>query len=303
MSLKHKHAGLLMLIIAVPAALAQQVADKNFDTRVARPAYTRGGPRVLFDEAHHNFHTMGGRYQPFSGLMTNDGYALGPNRVPFRSAVLKGYDLLVIANALGAENMGAGEAAKPAFTLEECRAVRKWIRRGGSLLLIADHAPMGVANQILARELGVVMGEGFTYDPKHSVDGSPSLLEFSRENGLLAAHAITAGRDASERVSRVVAFTGQSLKGPNGSTTILRLADSAYDQADRTSKDQRPVAGPAQCLVFALGRGRVAVVGEAAMLTAQLGGWNQRPMGMNVPGNDDRQFALNLMHWLTRVLN
>jgi hypothetical protein len=24
-------------------------------------------------------------------------------------------------------------------------------------------------------------------------------------------------------------------------------------------------------------------------------------MGMNAPGNDDRQFALNVLHWLTRA--
>ena len=39
----------------------QQVSDPDFDTRVARPAYTKQRPRVLFDEAHANFHTAGGR--------------------------------------------------------------------------------------------------------------------------------------------------------------------------------------------------------------------------------------------------
>ncbi|MEO8027731.1 MAG: DUF4350 domain-containing protein, partial [Bryobacteraceae bacterium] len=184
-------------------------------------------------------------------------------------------------------------------TPEECHAVREWIQRGGRLLLIADHAPMGSANQILARELGVTMGEGFTYDPKHSVAGSPSSIIFSRENRMLANHAITRGRNTAEQVNKVVAFTGQSLKGPPGSISILNLADTAFDRADRTSVDSRPIAGPSQGLVFRLGRGRVAVMGEAAMLSAQLGGANRRPMGMNVKGNDDRQFALNLMHWLS----
>jgi len=32
--------------------LAQQVADPNFDARVAHPAYIKNGPKVLFDEAH-----------------------------------------------------------------------------------------------------------------------------------------------------------------------------------------------------------------------------------------------------------
>ncbi|PYS79732.1 MAG: hypothetical protein DMF70_12530, partial [Acidobacteria bacterium] len=40
---------------------AQQVADPNFDAKVAHPAYAKNGPKVLFDEAHNNFHTASGR--------------------------------------------------------------------------------------------------------------------------------------------------------------------------------------------------------------------------------------------------
>jgi hypothetical protein len=51
------------------------------------------------------------------------------------------------------------------------------------------------------------------------------------------------------------------------------------------------------------------VLGEAALLSAQIlrlsEGNQQRDtkIGMNVPGNDDRQFALNVLHWLSRLLN
>jgi hypothetical protein len=41
---------------------AQQVADPNFDAKVAYPAYAKNGPKVLFDETHNNFHTASGRY-------------------------------------------------------------------------------------------------------------------------------------------------------------------------------------------------------------------------------------------------
>jgi hypothetical protein len=46
----------------------------------------------------------------------------------------------------------------------------------------------------------------------------------------------------------------------------------------------------------------VLVQGEAAMLSAQVSGSDKRAMGMNVPGNDDRQYVLNVMHWLSGVL-
>jgi hypothetical protein len=38
---------------------------------------------------------------------------------------------------------------------------------------------------------------------------------------------------------------------------------------------------------------------------ARIGEGNQQrelKFGMNVPGNDDRQFALNVVHWLSGVL-
>jgi len=52
----------------------------------------------------------------------------------------------------------------------------------------------------------------------------------------------------------------------------------------------------------ALGKGRVVVLAEAAMMSAQVAGPQRKPMGMNVPGSDDRQFALNTVRWLGRVL-
>jgi hypothetical protein len=44
------------------------------------------------------------------------------------------------------------------------------------------------------------------------------------------------------------------------------------------------------------------ILGEAAMMTAQVAGRERQPMGMNVPGTDDRQFALNVLRWLARAL-
>jgi len=64
-----------------------------------------------------------------------------------------------------------------------------------------------------------------------------------------------------------------------------------------------PAAGRSQGLAFVFDKGRVVVTGEAAMLSAQRAGPEGRPMGMNMPGSDDRQLALNVMRWLTHTLN
>lgn len=110
-----------------------QMADANFDASVSRPAYSKKGPQILFDEAHNNFHTTTGRYKPFVDLITNDGYHVTPNKERFTPETLKGYRILIIANALGHERMSAPEASNPAFTDEESDAVRDWVKRGGAL--------------------------------------------------------------------------------------------------------------------------------------------------------------------------
>ena len=294
---------ILILICFASSALAQQIADPEFDIHVARPAYTKNYPRVLFDEAHNNFHTTTGRYKPFADLIVNDGYHVIRGRRPFAKPSLSTFKILVIVNALGSEDMDDEGADALAFTEEECDAVRDWVKDGGALLLIADHAPFGAAAENLGKRFGIDMSKGFTFDSENSLkEFGPSVLIYSRENKSLADHAITRGRNDAEKINRVIAFTGQSLKGPESSTPFLILAESATDRPDRESETSVSAAGRAQALAFKFGKGRVVVLGEAAMLTAQLAGPEKRPIGMNVPGSDNRQLALNIMHWLSGLL-
>jgi hypothetical protein len=80
---------------------------------------------------------------------------------------------------------------------------------------------------------------------------------------------------------------------------FLKLADNAYDWESR--KIRYSARGHAQGIAFQFGKGRVFVVGEAAVLTAQIDPLGFK-FGMNRPGSDDKQFALNIMHWLSGLL-
>lgn len=290
---------LVLLITPVPA---QQSPDPEFNTSIDNPAYKKEGPRVMFDEAHHNFHTIEGRYKPFFDLLLNDGYRVVRNRQPFTKTTLSSYKVLVISNALGAEEDDDEGADKPAFTEEECEAVQDWVKNGGALLLIADHAPFGGAAATLGARFGVDMSKGYTFDPENSVAGSPTQLIFSRENKLLGSHPITEGRNEKERLNLVRSFTGQSLKGPEGSIGILKLSERATDSPNYQAQTSISAAGRSQAIALKFGKGRVLVQGEAAMLSAQVSGPENSRMGMNVPGNDDKQYALNVMHWLSGLL-
>jgi hypothetical protein len=304
------------LALAVFLSWPVQEGDPDFGAHVESPAYASEGPRVLFDEAHFNVHKAGGRYRPFADLLRNDGYVLIPNRRPFTTESLRGHDVLVIANALGlrgalqhAANLlrleGRVHLGGDAFSEGERRAVRDWVEAGGSLLLIADHAPAGESAGALAEEFGVRMSDRYAEDPRaHDPESdSWSLLVFSRENGLLLDHPITLGRGKAERLRRVMTFTGQSLTAPPGAVPFLRLSSTAVEYPGRRSPDDafaRPL-GDAQGVALESGRGRVVMLGEAAALTSQVihHGGRSYPFGMGRKDCDNRQLALNIMHWLS----
>jgi hypothetical protein len=298
-------------------AYAQQ-PDPDFHPQVAQPAYTAEHPEVLFDAAHINFHTPDGNYKPFADLIRSDGFVVVPNTRKFTAESLRGARVLVIANALGIRGasamllnlVGYTKALQwdlDAFSPEECKVLRDWVFNGGGLLLISDHAPTGSAARQLAAQFGVDMSNWFTEDDQHSDPDAYSFLIFSRENGLLLEHPVTAGRNSGERVNRIVTFTGQSLKGPADSTPFLALAPSAreYPFRESTLAEGRSAAGRAQGVALSYGEGRVVVLGEAAMLSAQIFRVPGREirLGMEYPGCDNRQLALNIMHWLSQLTN
>lgn len=263
---------------------------------------------MFFDEAHNNFDTVAGRYKPFADLISNDGYHVVAGRKGFTKESLDTFKVLLTANALGAEDADDEGADRSAFTDGECDVVRDWVRNGGALLLIADHRPFSSAAANLAKRFGVDMTGDYTADAANAEPAHRDFIVYSRENHLLLSHPITEGRDDSERIKRAIVFGGQSLKGPEGSMAFLKLADSAIDIAEHppwpdTPLQQTSAAGRAQAIAFKFGKGRVVVVGDADMLSALLSGpGGKEPMGMNYPGVDNRQLALNIMHWLSGLL-
>jgi hypothetical protein len=294
-------------LFALPLPIAaQQVADTSYRPTVQAPAYEpRTGPVVFLDEAHTNFHTVEGRYKPFVTLLERDGYVVRPNRSPFTRVVLDSARVLVIANALAKENESNWRLPNPsAFTDDEIAAVRDWVRDGGSLLLIADHMPMAGAAEKLALEFGAVFGNGFALDSARTTGA----IRFRRAHGSLGSHAVLDGRNPAERIDSLTSFTGQAFRmiGPGtpimtlGRGTTLLLPVVAWQFSDSTPRVRAD--GLLQGAAIEFGRGRVVLLGEAAMLSAQIGGPQRNRMGMNHPvAVQNAQFALNVLHWLSRL--
>lgn len=148
--------------------IAQRV-DLGWQPKVAGPAFPRVRPHVLVDEAHYNSSTggFGGRYRPLARLLTENGYEVRRGTEAFTLPSLAEVDILVIANAAGSPKppfMGlnppvimAKDRGTPAFTAAEIQNVAAWVKQGGSLLLIADHAPFVAASEHLAAAFQIRM--------------------------------------------------------------------------------------------------------------------------------------------------
>lgn len=311
--------GLLVALNASLAAAQEQAGDLDWRPQVAVPAYTADGPLIRVDQGHGSLQTIDGRYAGFAALMRADGYRVDAGRGRLDApGALDGVAVLVIANAASSEN----GSRVSAFDEAEIEALARWVALGGSLLLAVDHASHGTAAEALGARFGVTMGKGYAFQSVRN-DVTANLV-FPRQ--ALGDHPIIAGRGGGEGVQIVNTFTGQSLKGPDGSTVLLAMSDNAFEAPDLATLQairQRLRAGedvdvvtaelarpalPAQGLAFPFGAGRVVVLGEAGMLTAQIVRFPDQPdrapyrFGLNTDGHDDRQFALNLMHWLSRLI-
>lgn len=308
-----------VLLLAGPALAQEQVGDLDWRPKVVSPAYAMDGPVVLVDQGHGSEQTIEGRYAAFAALLRADGYRIEASRGRLDApGALDGVGVLVIANPA----RPADGSRASAFDDAEMEAIHRWVELGGALLLAADHAPHGSAAEALAAKFGVAMGTGYAFQP--AGDDVTANLVFPRP--ALTDHPIIEGRDQSERLTVVKSFTGQSLSGPADATVLLAMTADAREAPDlealqtirtrlRAGQDPAVVlaelsrpALPSQGLALRFGAGRVVVLGEAGMLTAQVVRFPDQPnrepvrMGLNTVGHDDQQFVLNLMHWLSRLL-
>jgi len=319
---------LVVLLAPASAVSAQQVADSAFTFQNEHPAFSPGsGPMVCVDAAHHNFHTLDGRYQAFGRLMRDDGLRTVSVDQPFNETGLADCVVLVVANALAAENAGVEEDAwefphLSAFSRGEIPALLKWVREGGSLLLILDHAPFPGAASDLASLLGVIpLNGGATYRV-FGDHNDRAIQEVAQQSGItperlreglglpgtLGDHPILRGRDGvDEPIRSIMTFGGSAFFPSSGVQPLLQVPAGAFGMVFSQGIPQElwpryPMDGWLAGGALEVGEGRVVILGEAAMCSAQLSGPDQNPMGMNNPLSvDNPRFCLNAVRWLVGV--
>lgn len=328
--------------------------DMEYRFENTDPAYEEhSGPNVCVDEAHFNFHTAGGIFLPFAELLRGDGYPVTPFRSRFTEDALSNCQILLIVNAQARANIIAfdlpeSNRAYPhasAFSRQEIDQLILWVRRGGNLLLIADHAPLPAAVSDLALLLGVHMFDGYALVSAEEKNGTVAFgtvneevwqeanrvvgelvnLDYNARSmptltnpGALAPHPVVEGRNPRERIEWIVTYGGQAFLasddwlpitvfGP-GAVSVAPLSFN-FDGAEWHDGPLFSAAGWLNGATRRLEQGRVAILGEGGMCTAQFDDLDGEiddplePYGFNAPQAPyNAQYCLNVMHWLSGLL-
>lgn len=317
---------LLLAVAGLTSPLAaQQFPDTAFSVPNTVPVFQPGeGPTICVDEGHNNTHTLPGSYGAFGRLVEGDGFVARPYAHRFSIDALGACDVLVVVNALARENALKRDSSwhvdrawlaeawkyphRSAFDRDDIEGLLEWVRSGGRLLLIVDHAPFAGAANSIAAPLGVLLLNGIaTYGRFVKSTDQPMDEPFT---GRLGDHPIVEGRRGVDAaVEGVLTFGGTAFFPSEAVEGLLHLAPDAYGNVSPrfSGEDQEwptyPLKGWLAGGAFAFGRGRVVVLGEAAMCSAQLKSPENRPMGMNHPGAEgNAHFCLNTIRWLVGVL-
>lgn len=276
--------------------------DNEFDVSVSDPKLKSIKPKVLFDEAHKNHHQIETTYKPFATLITNDGCSVKSTDKPIDNTALANIDVYIIATAMGKEDPGD----KSPFTQNEVDQLEQWVKDGGSLLLITEHFPFGLAMSPVLNKFGVQVHNGYVEDTLlNNKDFRDALLFTKSKGNLNPTHPIL------DKVERLNTFTGSSVKGDSTWTQLFIFTPNAQnfnvkvnvkkDGGDITTSveyaDFYSANGYSQGICKEYGKGKVVVLAESAFLTAQFDR-NINKYGMNSPDEDNKQFVLNLIRWL-----
>jgi hypothetical protein len=297
----------LVGIVMSQTAICDQSADPNFKPKNIVKTFTKGlAPLVAFDEGHNNYHSIKDKFGSFSKVLKSDGFKVISTHVPFSMRSLDGVDVLVVANALNKKNINNWDLPNySAFNRQEIIAVYQWVKKGGALLLLADHMPWPAASAELAGIFGFGFNNGYV-----EVIGESKQFFNVEENSLLPHPILQLGK--KNQIDEVRAFFGQGFLIPPDAKPILKfvkpsiswMPSKSWDITDSTP--QIDATGWLQGASLEFGKGRVVVFGEAAMFSAQVvkeDNGEEWMMGMNAPdAKQNEQFLLNTMHWLVKKI-
>lgn len=297
----------VFLLLISTFSFGQMLNDSPFNASISNPKYKKQkGLKILIDAGHHNFIVEMGLIKPFVDLSTNDGYQPKIDSGVFTSAYLTNYEIVFIPPAMPFKFGSKKEVTTEiTFTPDELAALKDWVNKGGSLMMLSEHAPIDKSMTPLFNTFGIQLSIGavvdsVNYDKSIKFPNAETLLLFNSSNGLLnSTHPIIKGNNPNELVQNIVTYTGSALTG-EGYTNIFKLSPSA--KIRKWSASQPSGGGDSQCLAGNFGKGKVFALGDCNGFTAMYvnTGGAKFSAGMQVDAYDWRQFVLNTLHWMSK---
>jgi hypothetical protein len=308
--------------------------DDAYSPGIKKPAYEKKGPVVLVDAGHRNFAVQ----QGFLRLLAADGYQAKESNSHFTFDALQPATVLIVAGAGVMRNRKDIENPQPLFTEEEAATLHDWVAGGGALLLAASSKDIAT----LLRRFDVELSPGVVKDdklvtPKPEKQDRDFTLNAGNEG--LSQDGIIGGRSPEEQVKSVLldSLISGILKAPENARPLLRCSESATTYAldslqvrelqaveaaslaagkppaeTLSSPAPAPRNTPAPrlplAIAFAFGKGRVVVVTNSMMFTALTrnevidGKKAETGRKIGLTEADNQQFALNVIHWLSGLI-
>jgi len=308
--------------------------DKSYAPHIEKPAYEKEGPPVLLDEAHRNLPLNLGLVR----LLTADGYRIEHAKSAFTYEGLSQAKVLVIVNPGMLRSRQSLDHPEPLFTEAESAAIHDWVAGGGALLIAFNSMTSDVT--AVLRRFQVEFNSDFVFDeglrdPGADPHGPMNSKVFSGDTQLLSTHKVIAGRAESERV-RKIALGGVSVvqQAPENASPLLRCSEKATllqrdalqmkeleaatapgqanpprDFKSSVSPARAPVraAHAPAAIAFTLGKGRVVMVSNGMFLSALVSqialNGQSATQRTGLAEADNQQFTLNIMHWLSGLID
>jgi len=313
-----------LVFIAWPAETTaqQQPANTELEFQNIDPAYADKSGPVVRIHRYVSPYVQRGLFDAFKQLIEGDGFRTEWLDKQLSQEALDNMDVLVVANAYtrgGARdfrNFSTLEAPS-VYSEAEIEMIATWVRKGGSLLILADHSPFAGGTIKLAEAFGFTYMTGIALDKRSLSENIISNIDFRRSEGgsteaggreiavgRLSDHAIVDGGLGREKISHFFAFEGQAIIPPPEATSLLVLPNGfetilTYSLFNEFfSAPRLDVSGLSQGAVMQLGEGRIAIFGETGGFTVRMPE-GLPPSGFSSPEADENaDFILSTLRWL-----
>ena len=250
------------------------------------------GRKILFDEAHLPAYSIGsnpsydvdGGYSEFANLLIVGGYnveTIDPNTI-IDSSVLSEADILVIV------------CSQNAYTVSELDSIEKWVKEGGSLLVVTDWGVHGYQMDTIIARFGLDFSNDLLNDSDdHIIPGKTTWIAFEDLN--LQSHSITLG------ISRIEMYSADGLVSNPIEITPIIMSDS-----DGTSTWKNGTIASSINLMSILeggsaSAGKICVIGDTNL-------WDNAydadsDGNLNFYDSDNEILAWNTIDWLGVILD